>query len=350
MKVLVDLYQKCVFSKDSAHFVVYSWTPAAVAVDTRTLTHTISNVKQIDLNWTNPNSTVARNCQQNTLIEYYVEGYQKNTRSITTHKTQVTLDNLADYQYYFVRFNTTVVSKIRPDETDQILTPEWTKIGPTAPGGWFSFKNMTLKAPGKVTNLRSQQTNEREVKISWQPPEIKNGPIDGYHVEDIRKQFEFNTRETSIKVDGLEPCSAYTFFVFAYKNGTERGIGGGNGPKDSLDLYLVFTGDFAPDEITTTQKYKGKVVITWANLLPRQCKAEYRVYIDDKMMGKTVKELFTVNDLEGNKTYTLQIAAQVGDQVEYSDYKFFDVPAYREFLWSQTKNPFRSRKSEKSDV
>ncbi|KAL3309689.1 hypothetical protein Ciccas_011762 [Cichlidogyrus casuarinus] len=312
LKVVV-FDQVYIFSKDSVNFIVYSWTPAAVAVDTRTLTHTISSVEQIDLDWTNPNSTLPKNCQQNTLIEYYAEGFQNTTKNITTQMTQLKLVDLTIYQFYFVRFTTNISSKLRSNETSQSVSSSWIKVGLTAPGG-------------KVTNLRFEQTNAREAKLLWQRPEVQNGPIDGYQVEDMRKQSKFSTRESSIKVNGLEPCSAYTFYVFAFNNGTERGIGGGNGPKNSLELYLVF----APVKIET-QEYKGRVDITWEK--PIGCKSEYWVYIDDEKIGETEKEFFTVNDLEGNKTHTLQIAAQVANQIQYSDYKFFDVAAYREFLW-----------------
>ncbi|KAL3307115.1 hypothetical protein Ciccas_014379, partial [Cichlidogyrus casuarinus] len=231
--------------------------------------------------------------------------------------TQLKLVDLTVYQFYFVRFTVNISSKLRSNETSQSVSSSWIKVGPTAPGG-------------KVTNLRFEQTNAREAKLLWQRPEIQNAPIDGYQVEDMRKQFKFSTKEASIKVNGLEPCSAYTFYVFAFNNGTERGIGGGNGPKNSLEFKLVFMGDFERVDLEslkiTPRSSNGRVDFTW--LKPTQCSAEYLVYIDDEKMGETEKEFFTVNNLVGNTTHSVYISTKVNGRVKHSKYQYFKVPAY----------------------
>ncbi|KAL3309898.1 hypothetical protein Ciccas_011547 [Cichlidogyrus casuarinus] len=148
MKV-VTIGRQYIFSKDSVNFFVYSWTPgnsfslsfpsfsAVIAVDTQTLRHTIPNVRQLHITWTDPNPSLPKNCQQNTMLKYYREGHSNDMQKVTTETIQVTLDHLENYQTYFVQLTVDLSSKIRPNETSQNVSPNWIRVGPTAPGSLF---------------------------------------------------------------------------------------------------------------------------------------------------------------------------------------------------------------------
>ncbi|KAL3309899.1 hypothetical protein Ciccas_011548 [Cichlidogyrus casuarinus] len=178
-------------------------------------------------------------------------------------------------------------------------------------------------------NLRFEQMSLNEGRIIWKPPEVQNGPIDGYQVEDDRKRLQSSsTKETSINVNELEPCSVYTFQVFAFNKGTDRGIGGGNGPKNRLEFKSALMGEFKPKFKIKKQQKNGDYFITWVNALPKNCMAKYSVYLDNRMMEETENEYIIVYNLEGNKTYSLKIAAAVDEQVILSKYWYFDLPAY----------------------
>ncbi|KAL3311498.1 hypothetical protein Ciccas_009919 [Cichlidogyrus casuarinus] len=166
----------------------------------------------------------------------------------------------------------------------------------------------------------------------WAIPDQPNGPIDGYLVEETEKRVNFSTNGTNIIVDKLNSCTSYTFQVAAFNNMTVLKVGGGNGPKEKLELKLQFLEEFDPVNndtvaIEVTQN-TGNVNISWQNPLPQKCFAIYSVCIDDMTTAETENEFIQVNDLEGNKMHSVTIAIKVNGRVKQSKYRRFNVPVY----------------------
>ncbi|XP_050389238.1 uncharacterized protein LOC126808515 isoform X1 [Patella vulgata] len=157
-------------------------------------------------------------------------------------------------------------------------------------------------APGPPTNMRVLGCTITQLKIGWDPPDITNGQVKGYHVYQGGKQVDFTTDVTSI-VTGLTPNSQFTVQVCA---ATARG----KGEKASVVGTTAELGAHAPSKPNVTVLGRNEVHVSWASPeVPFGRITRYDVIMNGKIIHTGTELSCSVHRLTPDTEYCFVVVA-----------------------------------------
>ncbi|ESO86619.1 hypothetical protein LOTGIDRAFT_128794, partial [Lottia gigantea] len=254
----------------------------------------------VKLMWENPNPRSVLSY----VVQYKINTEQGNRYKEKTNigQTEYILNHLKAYTTYNIRIvAVNDIGRSSPSKSTQVTT------GELAPGS-------------EPRNVRARAASSTTIVVSWNPPAIPNGAIQGYKVfytlTPEKPIFFWENQEVTdnnvvTTISDLEPNVTYTITVLAYSNI-------GQGPMSHPIQVLTTQGvPFQPLNLKADAISPNEILVMWDAPQEKEKIDSYQLYYNDSHMRQNIRisisppeEKYKLVDLTPDTVYHIQVSAK----------------------------------------